>query len=164
MELRSHERSCGQRRSGGSKASPPPRLSRGFLYCRNIKGRQTGVFQRGRFPDLDSSFLSCPSLSFLGLSRFFRDFPDLLGDGPGFSRFVPFLFLGLLKSTFEEQSRRVRDTIWTFPEKNGKHLGLETPRFSFSQEHSRRRPYVSQSRHVKSQRYPQYCWEFHDGL
>ena len=27
----------------------------------------------------------------------------------------------------------VRDTIWTFPEKSGKHPGLETPRFSFSQ-------------------------------
>ena len=33
--------------------------------------------------------------SFLGLSRFFWDFPDLLGDGPGISCFVLFLFLGL---------------------------------------------------------------------
>ena len=51
-----------------------------------------GGFQTGGFPDLDLSFLFCPSLSFLGLSRFFRDFPDLLGDP--------------IKSTYEEQSRK----------------------------------------------------------
>ena len=31
-----------------------------------------------------------PFLSFLGLSRFFWDFPDLLGDGPGISPICPF--------------------------------------------------------------------------
>ena len=41
---------------------------------------------------MDLSFLFCPFLSFLGLPRFFRDFPDLLGDGQGFSPFIPFLF------------------------------------------------------------------------
>ena len=50
----------------------------------DLKGRQTGVFQTGGFPDLDVSFLFCPFLSFSGLSRFFRDFPDLLGDSPDF--------------------------------------------------------------------------------
>ena len=44
---------------------------------------KTGGFQTGGFPDLDLSFLFCPFLSLLGLSRFFLDFPDLLGDGPG---------------------------------------------------------------------------------
>ena len=38
---------------------------------------------------------------------FFPAFLDLLGDGPGISRFVLFLFLGLLiKSTYKEQSRK----------------------------------------------------------
>ena len=94
------------------------------------------------FPDLDLSFLFCP---FLGLPRFFLDFPDLLGEGPGilpicsgrvrgFSRFVLFLFLGLLRAPTRNSPERVRDTIWTFPEKSGKHPGLETPRFSFSQQ------------------------------
>ena len=51
----------------------------------------------------------------------------------GFSRFVPFLFLGLLRAPTRNSPERVRDTIWTIPEKSGKHPGLETPRFSFSQ-------------------------------
>ena len=51
----------------------------------------------------------------------------------GFSRFVPFLFLGLLRAPTGNSPKRVRDTIWTFPEKSGKPPGLETPRFSFSQ-------------------------------
>ena len=44
-----------------------------------------GVFQTGVFPNLDLSFLFCPFLSFLG-----RDFPDLLGDGPGIFPIRPF--------------------------------------------------------------------------
>ena len=51
----------------------------------------------------------------------------------GFSRFVLFLFLGLLRAPTRNSPERVRDTIWTFPQKTGKHPGLETPRFSFSQ-------------------------------
>ena len=51
----------------------------------------------------------------------------------GFSRFVLFLFLGLLRAPTRNSPERVRDTIWTFPEKSGKNPGLETPRFSFSQ-------------------------------
>ena len=71
-----------------------------------FKGRQTGVFQTGRFPDLGSSFLFCPLLSFLGLSRFFRDFPDLLGDGPGIFPIRPVSLSRPIKSTYEEQSRK----------------------------------------------------------
>ena len=71
----------------------------------------------GGFPDLDLSFLFCPFLSFLGLSRFFWDFPDLLGDGLGI--FPIFLFLGLLRAPTRNSPERVRDTIWTFPEKVG---------------------------------------------
>ena len=48
-----------------------------------------------------------PFLSFLGTSRFFsRIFPICSGMVRGFPRFVPFLFLGLFKSTYEEQSRK----------------------------------------------------------
>ena len=64
------------------------------------------MFQTGVFPDLDSSFLFCPFLSFLGLSRFFRDFPDLLGDGPGIFPICPFPLSRPIKSTYEEQSRK----------------------------------------------------------
>ena len=75
-------------------------------FCLSIEGRQTGGFQTGGFPDLDLSFLFCPFLSFLGLSRFFRDFPDLLGDGPGIFPIRPFSLSWPIKSTYEEQSRK----------------------------------------------------------
>ena len=80
-------------------------------------------------------FLSffCPFLSFfvlLGLSRGFSRFArGWSGDFPDSSLF---LFLGLLRAPTRNSPERVRDTIWTFPEKSGKHPGLETPRFSFS--------------------------------
>ena len=80
-------------------------------------------------------------LPFLSLFRPFLDFPDFSGIFPicsgmvrGFSRFVPLLFLGLLRAPTRNSPERVRDTIWTIPAKSGKHPGLETPRFSFSQE------------------------------
>ena len=57
---------------------------------------------------------------FLGFSRFARGWS---GD---FSRLVLFLFLGLLRAPTRNSPERVRDTIWTFPEKSGKHPGLET--------------------------------------
>ena len=60
-------------------------------------------------------------------------FPVCSGMVRGFSRFVLFLFLGLLRAPTRNSPERVRDTIWTFPKKSGKPLGLETPRFSFSQ-------------------------------
>ena len=71
----------------------------------------------------------------------FWDFPDLPGIFPicsgmvrGFSRFFLFLFLGLLRAPTRNSPERVRDTIWTFPEKSGKDPGLETHQFSFSQQ------------------------------
>ena len=71
-----------------------------------VKGRLTGGFQTGGFPDLDLSFLFCPFSSFLGLSRFFWDFPDFLGDGPGIFPICPFPLSRPIKSTYEEQSRK----------------------------------------------------------
>ena len=61
-----------------------------------------GCFKRGGCP-----IWTCPSfLSFLVLSRFFRDFPDLLGDGPGIFPIRPLSFSRPIKSTYEEQSRK----------------------------------------------------------
>ena len=99
-----------------------------------IKGRQTGgVSNRGGFP-----IWTCPS--FFSFFVLFGGFPDFSGIFPicsgmvrGFSRLVLFLFLGLLRAPTRNSPERVRDTIWTFPKKSGKHPGLETPRFSFSQ-------------------------------
>ena len=68
-----------------------------------IKGRQTGGVSNGGF---SRSGLVLPFLSFLGLSRFFRDFPDLLGDGPGIFPTRPFSLSRPIKSTYEEQSRK----------------------------------------------------------
>ena len=94
------------------------------------RAAKRGGFKRGGFPDLDLSFLFCPFLSF---SDFSGIFPICSGTLRGFSRFVLFLFLGLLRAPTRNTPERVRDTICTFPEKSGKHPGLEPPRFSFSQ-------------------------------
>ena len=82
------------------------------------------------------SGLVLPFLCFLGLSRFFPGFSRFArgwsGDFPDsslFSLFPP----GLLRSPTRNSPERVRDTIWTFPEKSGKPPGLEPPRLSFSQ-------------------------------
>ena len=67
--------------------------------------RRGGGFKRGA----SRSGLVCPFLSFLsflGLSRFFWDFPDLLGDGPGIFPICPFPLSWPIKSTYEEQSRK----------------------------------------------------------
>ena len=90
------------------------------------------MFQTGVFPDLGLSFLFCPFLSFWD---FPGDFPDLLGYSPGIFPICPFpLSRPLLSAPTRNSLERVRDTIWTCPEKSGKHPGLETPPFSFSQE------------------------------
>ena len=52
------------------------------------------------------SGLVLPFLSFLGLSRFFWDFPDLRGDGPGIFPISPFPLSRPIKSTYKEQSRK----------------------------------------------------------
>ena len=82
-----------------------------------------GVSNGGGFPNLDLSFIFCPFLSFLGLSRFFWDFPICSGMVRGFSRFVRFLFLGLSRAPMRNSPETIRDTFWTFPEKK-----WETPR------------------------------------
>ena len=97
-----------------------------------FKGR-TGVFQTGGFPDLDLSFLFCLFCPFWDFPDFLGIFPICLGMVRGFSRFALFLLLGPLTAPTRNSPERVRDTIWTFPKKSGKHPGLETPRFSFSQ-------------------------------
>ena len=95
------------------------------VICGLNQGPLNGrVSSGGGLPDLGLSFLFCP----------FCDFPDFSGIFPicsgmvrGFSRFVLFLFLGLLRAPTRNSPERVRDTIWTFPKKSGKPPGLETP-------------------------------------
>ena len=94
------------------------------------RAAKRGGFKRGGFP-----IWTCPSffVLFCPFGTFPGIFPICSGMVWGFSRFVLFLFLGLLRAPTRNSPERVRDTIWTFPEKSGKHPGLETPRFSFSQ-------------------------------
>ena len=84
----------------------------------------------GAFPNLDLSFLLCLFLSFLGLFRFFWDFPICPGTLRGFSRFVLFFFPGLLTAPTRNSPGKVCNTIWTFPEKSGNPppLGLASPK------------------------------------
>ena len=78
--------------------------------------------------------LVLPLLSFLGLSRLFRDFPDLLGDCPGIFPICPFPLFRPMNSVYEEQSRKgPRHNLDLSRKKSGKPPGLETPGFSFSQ-------------------------------
>ena len=88
--------------------------------------KRGGVSNRGA----SRSGLVLPFLSFFVpfvLSDFSGIFPICSGMVRGFSRVVPFLFLGLLKAPTRNSPERVRDTIWTFPEKVGKPPGLQTP-------------------------------------
>ena len=103
------------------------------------QGEKSRAAKRGGFPESRSG-LVLPFLSYFVLFCPFWDFPDFSGIFPicsgmvrGFSRFVPFLFLGLFRARTRNSPERLRDTIWTFPEKSGKPPGLETPRLSFSQ-------------------------------
>ena len=76
-----------------------------------------------------------PFLSFLGLSRFFWDFPDLLGDGAGIFPISPFPLSRPMKSTYEEESRKgPRDNLDLPPKIVGntrvwKPPGLASPKF-----------------------------------
>ena len=79
------------------------------------------------------SGLVLPFLSFLGLSRFSGFSRFARGISGGFPDSSLFLILGLLRAPTRNSPERVRNTIWTFPEKSGNPPGLETPRFSFSQ-------------------------------
>ena len=96
-------------------------LTRTFLCSRAAK---RGGFKRG----VSRSGLVLPFFSFLGLSRFFRDFPILLGDGPGIFPICPFPLSQPIKSTYEEQSRKgPRQNLDLSPKKVGNPPGLETP-------------------------------------
>ena len=76
-------------------------------------GRRGG-FKREGFP-MDLSFLFCPFAIFQGFSRLSRDSLGII-----------------LAAPTRNSPERVRDAIWTFPEKSGKPAGLENPRFTFS--------------------------------
>ena len=86
-----------------------------------------GVSRSGTRP----SFF-CPFASFLGLSRFFRDFPDLSGDCLGIFPICPFPLSRPIDSTYEEQSPKGSAT--PFPDKSGgnplvwKAPGLASPK------------------------------------
>ena len=96
-------------------------------------GRNTtpNASKQGKFGSLGAIFLPCMWGS--GSQKQSPIFPICSGTLRGFSRFVLFLFLGLLTAPTRNSPERVRDTIRTFPEKSGKPPGLETPRLSFSQ-------------------------------
>ena len=96
----------------------------------SLRAAKRGCFKRGGFP-----IWTCPSffVLFCPFGTFPGIFPICAGTVRGFSRLVLFLFLSLLRAPTRNSPERVRDTIWTIPEKSGKHPGLETPRFSFSQ-------------------------------
>ena len=90
------------------------------------QGPLNGGVSNGGFPDLDLSFPFCPFWDFPSFSGIF---PICSGMVRGFSRFVPFLFLGLLRAPTRNSPERVRDTIWTFPEKVGNPPVWKPPRF-----------------------------------
>ena len=77
------------------------------------------------------SGLVLPFLSFFVLFGTFPIcsgiFPICSGTLRGFSRLVLFLSLGLSRAPTRNSPERVRDTVWTFPEKSGKPPGLEMP-------------------------------------
>ena len=60
---------------------PEPKLIQ--LGVRESRAAKRGCFKRGGVSRSGLVLPFCPFLSFLGLSRFFRDFPDLLGDSLG---------------------------------------------------------------------------------
>ena len=104
----------------------PGRISRELLERarENLRpAKKRGGFKQGGggFPIWTCPSFFCPFLSFLVLLGIFPICPGIVR---GFSRFVLFLFLGLLAAPTSNSPERVRDTVWTFPEKSGKPLGL----------------------------------------
>ena len=118
-----------------------------------------GCFKRGGFP-----IWTCPSffVLFCPFGTFPGIFPICAGMVRGFSRLFLFLFLSLLRAPTRNSPERVRDTIWTIPKKSGKHPGLETPRFSFSQtlEICLERPFTPD--HCELLRCMNYCTNYCD--
>ena len=111
----------------------PPRYHKNDISIPKNQGPLNGGVSNGGVSRSGLVLPFCPFLSFLGLSRFFWDFPDLLGDGPGIFPICPFPLSRPIKSTHEEQSRKGPRHNLDLSRKSGKHPGLETPRFSFSQ-------------------------------
>ena len=95
-------------------------------WCTYVKGRQTGGFQTGAFPDLDLSFLFCQ------LFCPTWGFPDFSGTFPICPEMVRFpdsslLFLSL---SYEEQSRKgLGHNLDLSRKKVGSPPDLETPRY-----------------------------------
>ena len=121
----------------------------------SVRPRQSRAAKRGGFKRGGGGFpiWTCPSLFvlFCPFWDFFRDFPDLAaGD---FFRVFPIrplsLFFCILRAPTRNSPEKVRDTIWTFPEKSGKPPGLETPWFSFSQESGNSRESQKNSRRLE---------------
>ena len=112
-----------------SRKQAPPEIWRrlGKLRVEKSRAAKRGGFKRGGFPIWTCPSFFCPFLSFLGLSRFSGIFPICSGMVRGFSRFVLFLFLGLLRAPTRNSPERVRDTIWTFPEKKWETPGFGDP-------------------------------------
>ena len=106
------------------------KLAYKFEFLRYNQGPLNGGVSNG---GVSRSGLVLPFLSFLGLSRFFWDFPDLRGNGSGIFPICPFPLSRPIKSSYEEQSRKGPRHNLDLSRKSGKHPGLETPRFSFSQ-------------------------------
>ena len=75
------------------------------------------------------SGLVLPFLSFLGFSRFFRDFPDLSGQSPGIFPIGPFPLSQPMNSACKEQSRKGPRHTLDLPEKSWQPPSLEIPRF-----------------------------------
>ena len=72
---------------GGPAALHEPYFKQYSWFYRHSRAAKRGCFKRGGF---SRSGLVLPFLSFLGLSRFFWDFPELLGDGLGIFPICPF--------------------------------------------------------------------------
>ena len=73
------------------------------IETRVFQGPLNGGVSNG---GVSRSGLVLPFLSFLGLSRFFWDLPDLLGNGPGIFPICPFPLSRPINSTYKEQSRK----------------------------------------------------------
>ena len=75
-------------------------------FPKSRAAKRGGGFKRGGFPIWTCPSFFLPFCPFLGLSRFFWDFPDLLRDGPGIFPIGPFPLSRPIKSAYEEQSRK----------------------------------------------------------
>ena len=90
-------------------------------------------FKWGGFPIWTRPSRFVPFLSCLGLSRFSRNFPDSFPGFPDWS----FSSFSAYQGPYKQHSRRVPQHNQDPSQTSGKHPGLETPRFSFSQSHRR---------------------------